>query len=248
MFARTLSAAFLFATMAFASVPVAAQPAPSFTPQQRAEIVAVVREALQKDPSILRDAVIALQADDGHRQTQQQASTVAVLASQIAHTPGDPVAGNPNGKITVVEFFDVRCPFCRRMLPVVASLLHDNPDVRLVYKDLPVLGPGSVLGARALLAAQKQGGYQKLHDALMTGPRDITEDSLHTAVAKVGLDWKKIQADMQSPDVLARIDSNLALAKQLNLEGTPAYVIGTNVIPGAVSLTELQQAVTEAKN
>ena len=248
MFARTLSAAFLFATMAFASVPVAAQPAPSFTPQQRAEIVAVVREALQKDPSILRDAVIALQADDGHRQTQQQASTVAVLASQIAHTPGEPVAGNPNGKITVVEFFDVRCPFCRRMLPVVASLLHDNPDVRLVYKDLPVLGPGSVLGARALLAAQKQGGYQKLHDALMTGPRDITEDSLHTAVAKVGLDWKKIQADMQSPDVLARIDSNLALAKQLNLEGTPAYVIGTNVIPGAVSLTELQQAVTEAKN
>jgi protein-disulfide isomerase len=248
MFARTLTAALFFATMAFASHPVAAQPAPSFTPQQRAEIVSVVREALQKDPSILRDAVIALQADDSHRQTQEQASTVAGLGAQIAHTKGDPVAGNPNGKVTIVEFFDVRCPYCRRMLPVIASLLHDNPDLRLVYKDLPVLGPGSVLGARALLAAQKQGGYQKLHDALMTGPRDITDETLHTAVTKVGLDWKKIQADMQSPDVLARIDANLALAKQLNLEGTPAYVIGTNVIPGAASLSELQQAVAEAKN
>lgn len=232
----------ILALLASASAHAAA-----FTPQQRDEIVAIVRDALKRDPSILRDAVIALQADDSKGQSEAQTKTLSSLAPQISHADGDPVAGNPQGRITLVEFYDVRCPYCRRMLPTMASLLRANPDLRVVYKDLPVLGPGSVIGARALLAAQKQGGYLRLHDAIMAGPSDVTEDSVHTMASKLGLDWPRLQADMKAPDVLARIDANLALARKLELQGTPAYVVGTTMLPGAVALSELQDAVSHAR-
>ena len=221
--------------------------AAGFTSQQRDEIVTILRDALKRDPSILRDAVVALQADDSRAQSETQAKALAAVAPALNATAGDPVAGNPQGKVTLVEFYDVRCPYCRRMVPTMANLLRANPDIRLVYKDLPVLGPNSVIGARALLAAQKQGGYQRLHDALMSGPADVTEESIHAAAAKLGLDWERIQADMKAPDVLARIDANLALAHRLELQGTPVYVVGGKLLPGAVALSELQDAVTAAR-
>lgn len=242
MFARL----FRFALLAATLLPGVAQAA-SFTPQQRDEVVAILRDALKRDPSILRDAVMALQADDARQQSQVQASTLTALGPQLAHTEGDPVAGNPNGRVTVVEFYDVRCPYCRRMLPVLANLLRANPDVRLVYKDLPVLGPASVLGAHALLAAQKQNGYQKLHDALMSAPSDITEASLQSQATRLGLNWDRLQADMKAPDVQARIDANLAMGRKLELQGTPIYVVGTTLLPGAVDLAELQDAVSAAR-
>ncbi len=242
MFARL----FRFALLAAALLPGVAQAA-AFTPQQRDEVVTILRDALKRDPSILREAVVALQADDARQQSQVQASTLAALGPQLAHTEGDPVAGNPNGRVTVVEFYDVRCPYCRRMLPVLTSLLRANPDVRLVYKDLPVLGPASVLGARALLAAHKQNGYQKLHDALMSGPSEINDANLEPLAVKLGLNWERMQADMKSPDVQARIDANLAMGRKLDLQGTPIYVVGTTMLPGAVDLAELQDAVTAAR-
>ena len=221
--------------------------AASFSPQQREEIVAILRDALKRDPSILREAVMALQAEDGRQQTEAQARTLASLGPALTQAPGDPVAGNPQGRVTLVEFSDVRCPYCRRMLPTLAALLQANPDLRLVYKDMPVLGPGSVLGARATLAAQKQGGYQRMHDALMTGPTDITEDSVRSMAARLNLDWPRLQADMKAPDVLARIEANLAMARQLELQGTPAYIVGSTLLPGAVDLGDLQRAVAAAR-
>jgi protein-disulfide isomerase len=119
--------------------------------------------------------------------------------------------------------------------------------VRLVYKDMPVLGPGSVIGARALLAAQKQGGYQRLHDALMTGTPDITEDTVRTASTKLGLDWDRLKTDMNAPDVTARIEANLALSRKLEIQGTPAYIVGTKMLPGAVDLADLQAAIAAAR-
>ena len=242
MFMRFLGLA-LFAALLLPATGHAA----AFTPQQREEIVGILRDALKRDPSILREAVIALQADDARQQNQAQAGALKTLEPQLARAPGDPVAGNPQGRITVVEFYDVRCPYCRRMLPTMASLLRANPDIRLVYKDLPVLGPASVLGARALLAAQKQNAYMPLHDAIMAGPPDVTEDSLRTMTSKLGINWDRLQTDMKSPDVLARIDANLAMARKLELQGTPVYVVGTTLLPGAVDLAELQEAVTTAR-
>jgi len=229
----------LFAALllGLAAVPALAE---GFTAQQRAEIVAVVRAALKTDPSILRDAITALREED----TSQQ---MAAAREALLRTPGDPVEGNPKGDVTVVEFFDVRCPYCRRMLPVIADLLARDHNVRVVYKDIPVLGPASVLGAKALLAAQKQGGYLKMKSAVMTGPADVTPDTLRAAAAKAGLDWDRLQTDIVDPAVQSRIEANLELARKLDIGGTPGYVIGTQVLPGAQTLAELQDAVAAAR-
>lgn len=239
----------LFLSLAFAAFLLAPQTlrAEPFTPAQRAEIVQILRDALKQDPSILREAVAALQEDDQHQSEAASRAAIAAAGPALTRSPGDPVAGNPNGHVTLVEFYDVRCPYCRRMLPTVAALLAQDHDIRLVYKDLPVLGPASVIAARALLAAQKQGGYQKLHDALMAGPPDVTEDSVKSASSRLGLDWPRLKADMEAPDVLARINANLALAQKLQIQGTPAYIVGQQILPGAVELADLKSAVKSAR-
>jgi len=239
---------FLLAVLtAAAPLPALAQGS-SFTPAQRAEIVAIIRDAMKQDPSILRDALATLQEEENSQQNQAQTGVLRSFAQELNRKPGDPVAGNPNGTVTLVEFSDVRCPYCRRMLPVLAQVLHDNKDLRIVYKDMPVLGPGSMVGARAELAAQNQGAYEKLHQLLMTGTSTITEDVVKTDALKLGLDWPRLQADMKSQDVQDRIDANLAMARRLDLQGTPAYVIGDTLLPGAVELAELQHAVDAARH
>jgi len=228
--------------------PLQAQPVPeNFTPAQRAEIVQIVREALKADPSILRDAVGALQADDARAQEAASRAAIGQAGAALSGTPGDPVAGNPAGNVTLVEFYDLRCPYCRAMLPVMRSLLASDAKLRVVFKDIPVLGPGSVLGARAVLAAQKQGGYLQLQDAVMTGPAQITEDSLHAAADKAGLDWSRLRHDMDDPAIQARINANLALAQSLGVQGTPVFVAGGKMLPGAVPLDQLQAVVAAAR-
>jgi protein-disulfide isomerase len=217
-----------------------------FTSAQRGEIVAIVRDALKQDPSILRDAVIALQVDDGER--EKTAAHAALLAAKDALiTQNDPIAGNPHGSVTIVEFFDVRCPYCRKLEPEMAALLAADTDVRLVYKDLPILGAASVLGTKALLAARKQNAYEKMRDAVMRMPPDITRGAIETEARKLGLDPERLLHDMDDPSIQQQIDSNLRLAQRLNIQGTPAMVIGDDLLAGAVDSAELKQAVAQAR-
>jgi protein-disulfide isomerase len=228
----------LFAACLFAGT-AAAQ---SFTPTQRAEIVQIMRDALKQDPSILRDAVAALQADEARHQAD------AVLAhTDKLITPADPVEGNPHAKVTIVEFFDVRCPYCRKLEPDMASLLSKEHDVRVVYKDLPILGRSSILASRALLAAAKQGGYLKLRTLLMKAPPDITEDTIRAAALQAGLDWPRLKQDMQDPTIQAQLNSNLQLARDAGIDGTPALLIGKQFVSGAIPLAELEQDVATAR-
>ena len=213
-----------------------------FTPAQRAEIVQILRDALKQDPSILRDAVGALQADEGDHQR-----AVLAAAKDSLVDPADPVGGNPNGDVTIVEFFDTRCPYCRKLEPSMAELLAGDHGVRLVYKDLPILGPASVLGSKALLAAQKQGGYEKLRDAIMTAPPQTTKAMIQDAAQRLGLDWKRLEHDMDDPAIQSRINAHLQLARSIGIEGTPALIIGSDLIPGAVDLPDLRKAVASAR-
>jgi protein-disulfide isomerase len=231
---------------AMAQTPLATPMQSSFTPQQRAEIVTILREALQTDPSILRDAIESLQADETARRDAGAQAAIAQASPTLA-TKVDAVAGNPNGDVTVVEFYDVRCPYCRRMLPVAAAFLQRDPRVRWVFKEIPILGPSSVLAARAVLAAQRQDSYAAMHDALMTGTPDITPAVIDTVAEHLGLDVTRLRRDMDDPAIQARIDTNIALAHQLNVDGTPAYVIGTHMIDGAVDLANLERAVATAR-
>ncbi len=235
--------------------PAVAQPASaptpaasSFTPAQRAEIVGILRTALQTDPSILRDAITALQQQESGAQDAAARAAISRAGPALARNPGDPVAGDPAGDVTLVEFYDLRCPYCRRMLPAMTELLAHDPKLRLVFKDIPVLGDPSVLGARAVLAAQRQGGYLKLQQALMSGSGQITEASVQAAATRLGLDWTRLRHDMDAPEVQARIAANLALAHELGIDGTPTYVVGSRLLPGAVPLSELQSAVAAARS
>jgi protein-disulfide isomerase len=216
--------------------------AAEFTPAQRAEIVQILRDSLKQDPSILRDAVSAMQADESDR---QRAMLNAVKDRLV--DPQDPVAGNPQGDVTIVEFFDTRCPYCRKLEPAMAELLMHDHGVRLVYKDLPILGPASVLGSKALLASQKQGGYEKLRAAIMTAPPQTTKATIQDAAQHLGLDWHRLEHDMDSPAIQARIDANLTLARTIGIEGTPALVIGGEMIPGAVEMADLTTAIAKAR-
>ena len=225
--------------------PTAVQP--GFTAGQRDEIVRIIREALKRDPSILRDAVQAMQVDEGRRQEQESRAAIDKLQAELVASPSDQVAGNGNGDVTIVEFYDPRCPYCRRMVPVMAELMRTDPGVRVVYKDLPVLGPASLLESRALMASQKQGGYLKLRELMMRSAPDATIDSVRAMAEKVGLDWAKLARDMDDPAVKTRVDANLKLAEQLGIQGTPAFVIGRKMLPGAVDLGELRQTLAEAR-
>jgi protein-disulfide isomerase len=220
--------------------------AAEFTPAQRAEIVGIVRDALKGDPSILRDAVVALQADEGERTQEASRAAIAQARGELV-APGDPAVGDLHGDVTIVEFFDTRCPYCRKMEPIMDGFLAKDGKIRLVYKDLPILGPASVLGSKALLAAQRQDAYAKMREAVLRLPPDTTLQQLETAARGLGLDWPRLARDMEDPGVQARIDANLKLAHALGIQGTPALVIGNDLIPGAADLPDLERAVAQAR-
>jgi protein-disulfide isomerase len=225
---------------------VRAASAAGFTPAQRDEIVAIVREALKTDPSILRDAIVTLQAEEAKHDRDAARSAIAQARESLVG-PADPIAGDPKGDVTIVEFFDTRCPYCRKIEPVMDSFLAGDRRVRLVYKDMPILGPASVLGSKALLAAQRQNAYVKMREAVMKLPSDTTMAQIEAAARSLGLDWTRMARDMEDPSVQARIDANLKLARSLGIQGTPALVIGDALIPGAVDIPDLQKAVADAR-
>lgn len=222
-------------------------PAPALSPAQRAEVAAILRQALRTDPTILRDALAALQAEDDRRRDGVQADVLALLAPKLVD-PADPVAGNPQGTVTLVEFYDTRCPYCRRMMADTDELLRTDPGVRIVFKDLPVLGPTSKLESLALLAAHRQGGYLRMQSAVMRTGAPPTRDTLQAEAVRQGLDGAALLRDMDDPVLQARLDANVALAQQIGIQGTPALVVGTRLIPGAVNLEELRAAVAGARS
>jgi protein-disulfide isomerase len=231
----------VFALMLLAACPLLARPAlaEEFTPAQRAEIVRMIRSALLQDPSILHDALQAMKEAD-------MRSAIEAHRAELV-TPADPVAGNVNGTVTVVEFYDTRCPYCREIDPTMAQLLAQDHSVRLVYKDLPVLGPASVLAAHALLAAQRQNGYDKLRAALMRTPPEYTKEQILAIARKVGLDSDRLAHDMEDPTIATRLDANLALATALGIDGTPALVVGDVLVPGAIELADLEKDIATAR-
>jgi len=231
---------------AVALLPVATTRAAEFTAAQRAEIVQILRDSLKQDPTILRDAVVALQAEEGDRQAAASRAAIAAHHDTLT-TAADPVAGNPVGDVTVIEFFDTRCPYCRKFDPIMASLLAQDHGVRLVYKDMPILGPASLLSAKALLAAKRQGAYEPLREAVMQAPPDATKESLRALAEKLKLDWPRLERDMDDPAIAAQLQANVSLARDLGVQGTPALVIGQTLVPGAIDLPELKAAVADAR-
>jgi len=220
---------------------------PLFSQAQRDEIVRVVREALKADPSILREAVVTLQADDESREAAASRNAIKTNQKALFNNFGDPEAGNPNGDVTVVEFYDPRCPYCRKMLPGIEAMLQKDHGIRLVYKDIPVLGEASALESKAILAAQKQGAYLKMQTALMTDPAQPTPMLVMEKARGLGLDALKLNTDINSTSIRDRIHANLELSRVMKVSGTPTFIIGDTVIPGMADIAQLQAAIAEAR-
>lgn len=218
----------------------------TFAPQQRAQIVQILRDAMEKDPTILREAIVVLQADNDRLEAQAQHAAITNHAN-VLFDSGDPSVGNPRGNVTLVEFFDPRCPYCRQLAPMLMRFVAKDGNVRLVYKDYPILGPASELGSRALLAAQRQGRYEVLREALMGASTDFTQSSIRETAERVGLDWARLERDMNSAGIARKLTANNELAQALGIDGTPTIVIDEKIVEGA-DIPTIAAAVANARH
>ncbi|MDP6483620.1 MAG: DsbA family protein [Nitrospinota bacterium] len=212
------------------------------------EIEGVIREYLLRNPEVVEDALRRLQEK---RQRAKAAATKRVIARRardLFRDPESPVGGNPDGDVTLVEFFDYRCVHCRRIAPMMSKAEQGDPNLRIVYKEFPILGPGSSLASRAALASRRQGKYLVFHKALMRTKNPFTEEGILRTAAFVGIDTARLRKDMEAPDVLRTIRRNYALARALGIGGTPAFVVGDELIPGAVELETLRALIARSRS
>jgi protein-disulfide isomerase len=212
-----------------------------------ARIKELVLEAIRENPQIVLEAVEILRLQDAEAQAQAQVNILTDQRDLIENDPNAPVLGNPDGDVTVVEFFDYNCPYCRRAMPVVQELLELDPNVRLVYREWPILGEGSVFAARAALASRNQGKYEEFHWAMMGMNGRAEEASVLRIAREIGLDIDQLKADMDAPEVDEHIETTMRLTQALGFSGTPSFVIGENLVPGLVGVGELLDLVEETR-
>ena len=211
------------------------------------QIEKIVRDYLLREPKVVFDALQELQRQEAEATAARQTAAIAANQKKLLDDPLTPVGGNPDGDVTVVEFFDYRCTYCRRVVSSLRELLDEDDGLRVVFKDMPVLGPDSVRAARAALASRQQDGYVPFHFALMASD-DLSLAGIRATAKGVGLDPDRLEADMEGPEVSAVLEANYALAHELGIEGTPAFVIGDQLIPGAVEKSRLEHLIDEARS
>jgi protein-disulfide isomerase len=238
-----LVALFLAATVSLAN---AADP---LSPAQKDAVREIVREYLMENPEVLIEALRAYEARMAEDQQKQQQAVLAQRKDQLERDPTSPVAGAPDGDVTLVEFSDYRCGYCKKVFPAVHDLLKADGKIRFVIKELPILGPESVVAARAALAVWRSAPakYIAFHTALMTARGNLDEPRILEIAAEVGIDSKALMTAMRDPEIAAILGKNRELAQALNINGTPAFVIGGRLIPGAVEADTLRQLVAAAR-
>ncbi len=231
-------------------VGLAAAPAQAdsrFDENQQQEIRKIVRDYLIRNPEVIVEALQEMRRRD--EAAKQTATKKAVEESRDAllRNAADPVGGNRKGNATVVEFFDYNCGWCKRAYPHLLAATKTDGKIRIVFKEYPILAPSSRQAARAALAAAKQGKYRELHDRLMRHRGALDETKIMAIAAQAGLDIPKLKADMAAREIEAAIDANLELAGRLGIRGTPAFVIGSKVIPGMMRAGDYAAEIARAR-
>lgn len=194
------------------------------------------------------EAVRRLEARQQANEESEAQKVIKARAEEVLRDPDSPVGGNPQGDVTLVEFFDYNCPYCRHVVPVMADAEAADPQLRIVYKEFPILGPNSTFAAKAALAVHRQGRYLAFHKALMQVRGTVDEAQVLGLAAKTGVDVERMKADMRNPAIQAAIDKNLELAQALRINGTPGFVIGEQILRGATDLKTLQGLIRDARN
>ena len=221
----------------------------SISPGQRQEIEAIVKDYLLKNPEVLMEAQNALEAKMDKLQAERTAAAIKQNATEIFRPAASPVVGNAKGDVTVIEFFDYNCPYCKKAFTEVVQLVDKDKQVKLILKEFPILSKGSEEASKVALAAKLQGKYWEMHRALNETQGQSNEASALRIAEKLGLDMARLRKDMASPEVKKEIDETRALAVKLGIQGTPHFLVGDRVIPGAPEnlLEQIKKNVAEVR-
>ncbi|MEQ9641409.1 MAG: DsbA family protein [Alphaproteobacteria bacterium] len=206
-----------------------------------------VRDYILANPHVIIEAVQRMETDQRVAETGELGQLIRANNAEILNDPATPVGGNPQGDVSLVEFFDYNCPYCRRVASTLIQIEESDPDLRIVYKEWPILGPNSEFAARAALAAHRQGKYVAFHKGLMLGSGLVDEARVVTVATEVGLDLDRLRQDMEAPEVDESIARNRALARVLRIGGTPAFVIGDRLLPGAADAKVIRSLIEQAR-
>ena len=207
----------------------------------RATLNSIIEDFIRNNPEIVRDTLIALAA-------REEAERKQTGLAKVRDDQGDPVMGNANGTITLYEFSDYNCGYCKRVFEPIQQLVRDNPDVRLVIKEFPILSQSSLVAAKAAIAAEMQGKFDDYHIAMMSYRGQITDAVVMRMAAQAGVDIEQLKSDMESPKTMAIIQRTREAAAALEINGTPGLVVGDTVVPGAIGLDELVKLIAEERN
>ena len=237
----------LFA-LALCAVPLPTS-AQSFTDTQRSDIQAIVRSYLIAHPEVLEEAMNELNKRQAAEEAAKHEAAIGQNADSIFNSPHGVVLGNKDGDVAFVEFFDYNCGYCKRAMADMLDLLKSDPKLKIVLKEFPVLSEGSVEAAKVAVAVRMQDPkkYLDFHTRLLGGRGPVDKARALAAAKEVGLDVARIEKDLANPEVRATIEENMKLAEDMGLNGTPSYVIGKQVVIGAVGLEALKEKIGIAR-
>jgi protein-disulfide isomerase len=254
LLASLVAATTLFAAPAMAQQPAAAPaPAPqqTFSDDQRHEVEAIIKDYLLAHPEVLQDAMAALDKKQQEADAEKARTSIKDNKATLFNSPHQVVLGNPQGTTTMVEFFDYNCGYCKKALPDMLTLLKSDPNLKFVLKEFPVLGEGSVEAAHVAVAARMQDTtgrkYIEFHQKLLGGRGPADKAHALAAAKEVGFDMARLEKDMNSEEVKATIDEDMKLADALGVNGTPSYVVGGELVVGAVGLDALKEKIKSAQ-
>jgi protein-disulfide isomerase len=238
----------LFAAAIMLALPAATPTrAQTFSADQRQEIEGIVKNYLLQHPEVMQDVMAELEKHQKAAEAEKNRAAVAENNATIFSSPHQVVLGNPQGNVTMVEFFDYNCGYCKHALSDMLTLLKTDPNLKFVLKEFPVLGEGSVEAAHVAVAARMQDvtgkKYIEFHQKLLGGRGPADKARALAAAKEVGFDMARIEKDMGSDEVKKTIDENLKLADLIGVNGTPSYVVGDEVVVGAVGLDALKEKI-----
>ena len=235
----------LFSAMMLGLVPAAN--AVEFNDGQRQEMETFIKNYLLSHPEILQEMSQILEQKQKQAEDEQRKDGLVKNADQIFRDKADFIAGNPDGKVNMVEFFDYNCGWCKKGFPEVMSLLDTDKDLKFVLKEFPIFGEDSEYAAKAAIASGKQGKYWNLHIAMFSHEGKITKESVDEIAAGIGLNMTQLKKDMEDPALTKILERNRALAQSLAINGTPAFIIDDKLVPGYLPKAELATAINEIR-
>jgi len=250
---QTLTKAIAAMGMALVLTAAASTSAPAndkgLSDVQKQDVEKLIHQYILDHPEVIVEAMQRMQARQEAAQKAHAEAALKASHGELVNDPDAPIMGNPKGSVTVVEFFDYRCGFCKRVFPSIVQVLKEDTDIRYVFKEFPILGPESVMASKASLAIWRthKDKYAAFHGALMSASGGIPEAKIMSIAASLGIDEKQLKAAMADPAIDAILERNYRLAQNLNINGTPAFVIGDQLVPGAIDVATMKRMIAESR-